>query len=128
MPGERIADQAMFHRIVVDVLDVAGEVVVVADQVFPEAPLPEIVFAAPVADERHAVARQRAREAGLDRLPASGEVGVAFRQPPQGVQIVRQDDDRIEGERPLPPDVPDACAAGRRRKSASLSAGPARLG
>lgn len=44
----------MFHRIVVDVLDVAGEVVVVADQVFPEAPLPEIVFAALVADERHA--------------------------------------------------------------------------
>jgi hypothetical protein len=55
---------------VVDILDVAGEIVVVADQVFPETPLPEIVLAAAVADERHTVARQRAREAGLVASPA----------------------------------------------------------
>lgn len=77
--GERIGDQAVLHRIMVDVGDVAGEVVVVADQVFPEAPLPEIVFATPVADERHAATYQRAREAGLDRPPAPGEVGIVGR-------------------------------------------------
>jgi len=102
-PVERIGNQAVLHQVVVNVIDVSGEIVVVADQVFPEAPLPEIIFAAPVAHERRAVANQPATERRLDRPPASRKVGVALRQGPERVQMVRQDDGGVDGEGSLPP-------------------------
>jgi hypothetical protein len=52
---------------------VAGEVAIVADQMLPVAPLPEVIFAAPIAIKRndagewHALPCQRAGETRLDR-------------------------------------------------------------
>jgi hypothetical protein len=49
--------------------------------------------------EGYAVTRQRATEPGLDGAPAA--VGVLRRQGPNGVNVIWEDDDRINGERPL---------------------------
>jgi hypothetical protein len=71
-PAERIPNQAVFDGIVVDVVHVAGEILLVANEMLPEAPLPEIVFAAPVAGEGNPITRQCAGEPGLDGAPAAG--------------------------------------------------------
>lgn len=81
-PVEGIRDQTVLDWVMVDVIDVASQILVVSDQVFPEAPLPEVVFAAPIATERHTLAQERARKSRLDRPPASREVSISFRQRP----------------------------------------------
>ena|SRR5882672_4251783 len=40
------ADEAMLHRVDVTIFDVASEVCLIADQVFPEAALPDAAFVA----------------------------------------------------------------------------------
>jgi hypothetical protein len=102
-PGERIRDQAVLDGIVVDVIDVAGEIVIVADQMLPEPPLPELIFAPLVTGERNPVTSQRPAEASLDGAPAVLVIGVAGRQGPQGVQVIGKHDDRVNGKGALAP-------------------------
>ena len=60
--------------------------------------------------------RDAAREGGFDQSPAGGEIGIAGRQCPDAVQVIREDHDGVDGEgMPMPdaakrfaqrPDVP----------------------
>jgi len=43
------------------------------------------------------------REMPLDALPAAGEIGIAGRQRPDGMQVFRQDRDGLDRERTLVP-------------------------
>ncbi len=42
-PIQRRHDPAMLKRIVMNIIDMPGEILIVTDQVFPKPPLPEIV-------------------------------------------------------------------------------------
>ncbi len=44
-PFGGVADEAVFHRVEMNVVEMGGVIFVVADRVFPEAPLPEAAFA-----------------------------------------------------------------------------------
>ncbi len=83
----------MLHRIDVNVINVAAEIIFITDQVFPKSSLPyaTLAFAAP-RGRNILGTRNRARKAGLDQAPATGKIGVTFRQRPYRVHVVRQDD------------------------------------
>jgi hypothetical protein len=82
------------------VVEVSPKIAIVADRVLPVAPLPDAALAAPGHDGRSRfVAGQRFRESDLDCAPPAGEVGIAFRQGPQAVHVVGQDDPGVDAER-----------------------------
>jgi len=90
----------MLHRIEVDVVDVAGQVGLIADGVFPVAALPNPLF--PPRDLTGAAMRigsDPARKSALDQVPAQRKVRVALRQRPYGVEVIRQYADRNRLER-----------------------------
>ena len=74
-------DEAVLDGIDVAVFDMAAEILFVADQVLPEATLPDAAFAARNASR---VAQfscgNSLGEGDLDQPPAQGEIGVAGRQ------------------------------------------------
>ena len=91
----------MLHRIEVDVIDVTLEVSVVADCMLPKPSLPDSRFAplylAPRSQLRR---RQLAGKSAFDLPPAGGKIGIAWRQCPNGVEMVRQDADGVRFKRP----------------------------
>ena len=91
----------MFDRVEMNVLDVPTQIVVVADQMFPIPTLPDTAFAtgdAPIATPfRH---RQTTGKARFDLRPAIGIVGIASRQTPDAMQVIRQHHDRRQLEYP----------------------------
>lgn len=94
--------EAVPDRVDPAILDVPSVILVVADRVLPEPALPE-AHLAPRGLARAAarVGRHAFGEARLDLLPARREIGIAPRQGPDRVQMVRQDHDRISQERVL---------------------------
>src|ERR1700733_10465313 len=86
------SDIPVLHRIEVDVIDVTLEVSVVADGMLPKPSLPDSGFAplhlAPRPQLRR---RQFAGKSAFDSAPACGKIGIAGRQCPNGMQMVRQD-------------------------------------
>ena len=60
-----------------DVIDMVGEVALVAQDMLPIPLLPDIFKIAMLAEPR------------LDQAPARHEIGIAFRQSPDAVQMVR---------------------------------------
>jgi len=93
-------DQTALDRIEMDVIEMAGEVSVVADYVLPIAALRNTAFAAAGHRRRSRFdGRQRLGERDLDRAPAAGEVGVAFRQAPQAMHVVGEHDPGIDTKR-----------------------------
>ncbi len=95
---------AVFHGVVMDVVHVSGQVGRIADRVFPEAPLPDASLAGALASFGQPFpSRDAAREGGFDQSPAGGEIGIAGRQCPDAVQVIREDHDGVDGERiPMP--------------------------
>ncbi len=83
------ADMSMFHGIEVNVVDVAGKIVLVPHGVLPISALPNatLPFADTACGDRLIVG-QSARKCGLDQPPAQRVIGVAFRQCPDRVQMV----------------------------------------
>jgi hypothetical protein len=80
-PISRMLDHSVLDRIEMDVIEMAGEIPLVADCVLPTAALPNIAFAATGHNRRSRFdGRQRLGKRDLDRAPAAGEVGVALRQ------------------------------------------------
>src|SRR3546814_18103326 len=80
-------DVSMFHRIEVAVIDVALQVVFVADQMLPIPPLPDTAFA--FADEACAAmlaSGNVARKPALDLAPAHGVGGIAGRPSPHEIE------------------------------------------
>jgi hypothetical protein len=70
-PVADAADQAVLDRIDVAILDVAAEILIIADQMFPEAPLPDGAFAARAADRAAMLGLGNGLgEPNLDQAPA----------------------------------------------------------
>ena len=88
----------MFDRIEVDIIDVALEILVITDSVFPKSPLPQRVFSIPVARDGHTCLRDSRGEPPFDEHPPSREVGISRRQRHDEVQMIRQYHDGINGE------------------------------
>ena len=83
-----------------DVIDVRFQVVVIRDAAFPEAMLPDASLASCDPHRRTILASgQSAAEARFDSRPSPRIVGIAVRQPPEAMQVIRQDDDRDHIER-----------------------------
>jgi hypothetical protein len=57
-----------------DVVDVSLPVVIVVNRVLPVTPLPERLFAAGVALQRHALVKETAEKTAFDRPPPAGIV------------------------------------------------------
>ena len=92
---------AIFHRVVVDIVDMMFQVIIVYDQMFPIAAPPETTFAfrdtgsAPPLTQRYPF-----REYGFDVRPPHRKICITGRQRPQTMQMIRHNHDRINGERP----------------------------
>jgi len=98
-PVCRTMHPAVLYRIEMDVVDMPREIGVIADLMFPVAALPDAAFSfGASAGVRGFGAGQLSREARFDQRPAQGEVGVAGRQAPDGVQVFRKDDHGQEVE------------------------------
>jgi hypothetical protein len=90
----------------------AFEICLISNSMFPIASLPNAFF--PLADFacRTRLRIEASRKAALDGAPASGEVCIAFRQYPNGMNMIRQNADR-DGLKRMPLlndfiDVPEA--------------------
>jgi hypothetical protein len=59
----------MFDGVELDVNDLLGAIIVVADDILPEAPLPKVVFTARSVGQRHARAGKRPRLVWLTSRP-----------------------------------------------------------
>ena len=96
--------QAMVDRIEVAVVNVTIEVIFIADEMFPIAPLPNPAFSArsPYVAPRFR-RREGFREMAFDQTPAGWKIAIPRRQCPNGVEVLRQHDPSIdvEGEPPL---------------------------
>ena len=99
----RTFDQAMFHRIPVNVIGVGREIGIVADLVFPEAVLPESVLSIADLSRRHHIAvDQMLTCVGRDSFyvsPTLRKVGVPGGQGPDGVEMVGKQNPGINAER-----------------------------
>jgi len=98
-PIGHAAHQTVFHRIDVAILDVPSLIRVVSDQVFPKSPLPNTAFAARASHRAQALHfGNGAGEPDFDPAPSDRIVRVAGRQCPDGMQVVRQNDERVDME------------------------------
>jgi len=80
-PIGNTAHPAMFYRIPVDVIHVAIEIFLIANQMLPESPLPYSPLAALFSTLGDAFTfHNRAGKIALDQIPASSEIRIALRQ------------------------------------------------
>ena len=87
--------QAVFHRVVMHVIDMPLQINVVANLMLPETPLPDSFLASGnLAGRKPAAVRQPAGKQSFDETPPPAEIRIAFRQSPYRVQMVRQNADR----------------------------------
>ena len=69
----------MFDRIEVNVIKMAGKLVLVTQRMLPRPPLPDAAFAfGAAAGGECFIARQTKRESGFDQAPAHGEIRVVL--------------------------------------------------
>src|SRR5262245_10221116 len=93
-------DISVLHRIEVDVIDVAREIRVITDCMLPKPSLPDSRFASAYLAPRSQRCRtQPAGKSAFDLSPARCEIGIARRQCPNGMEMVRQDADSIRFKR-----------------------------
>jgi len=93
--------QTVFDGIVVNVIDMAKEIVLGPDRVFPITSLPKGKFAVRVAIDRDAGIKQHGAEVSFDASPASSEIRISFRQGQDRMKVIRQDDDGINRKGPF---------------------------
>jgi hypothetical protein len=71
--------QAVFHRIVMNVIHMPDKIVVVTDGVFPVTSLPKRKFAIRVTPDSDAGSEQLGAEVSFDAPPSPSEIRVAVR-------------------------------------------------
>ncbi len=90
-PIHRLRRISVFHRVVVDVVDMMPEIIVAFDPMFPVTALPNAAFASRNPNHRTSFGfRQTQAEIRFDTTPASREIGIARRQPPDPMHMIRQ--------------------------------------
>jgi hypothetical protein len=82
----------MLDRIPVDIVDVFGTIVIIPDAMLPKPTLPSPPPVPPT-------------ESRFDHLPPCRIISIAVRQCPERMDMIRQDDDRIDHERSFVPDL-----------------------
>ena len=87
-PIDDFTRQAMLDGVVMDVIDMLYKVALVAQHMLPVAMLPNVFQSCMLAEPR------------LDQSPARHEVGIVFRQSPDAMQVIGQDDDGVDSEWP----------------------------
>jgi hypothetical protein len=96
-----------------DVIEVPRKIAFVAERVLPITPLPNAALAfAGTACRDRLVEGQGVREYCFDEAPAQRKIGIAFGQGPNGMQVVGQNDDRLEIEGMAASDIAE-CPAQR---------------
>lgn len=104
--------EAVFDRVVVNVIQVRAEVGFIAHEMLPEPGLPQTAV---LSRCRYVSAFEQAGDAGLDEPPAHGKVAVVWRQSPDRMHVVGEDDPRIDRERKVSAYCRDARSQGRDR-------------
>jgi hypothetical protein len=96
----------MLHRIVMHIIDMPLKIPIIPDQVLPESPLPDAPLAllAP-ARATPLAAGDPTREICLDQAPTHRIFAVAFRERPDRVQMLRQNDPSDDLERMRPANI-----------------------
>jgi hypothetical protein len=110
----------MFHRIPMDIIQVALKIQIVPDEMVPESSLPDAGFAAlgrrflgwSVLSSQIAAL---AADGSLNDRPTGTEIIIIFRQGPDGMKVIRQQHPGLDGEgqrlphllNPLPQGGPD---------------------
>jgi hypothetical protein len=89
----------MPDRVVVNVIDVAGIIGVIADRVFPKPPLPQCIGPIAARRQRDPGGKQRLRKLAFDPPPPMRKIRIVWRQRKNGVQVFGQHDDRVNHER-----------------------------
>ena len=102
-PIQRVRDVAVLDRIVVGVIHMPAEVGGIPDGMLPEPPLPQSVASTVPWLERRPARNHRAGEHRLDAAPTEREISIAIGQREDCVEVVRQDDDRVDLERAFSP-------------------------
>ena len=100
-PVAYLRNVAVFHGIEVDVIDVIAQIAFVADQMLPIAALPDAAFCLDMTPKRTTfVARHLFDKGCFDMSPTRRMIVVARRQLPYAVQVIGQNHDRDDVERP----------------------------
>ena len=99
-------DMSMLQRIEMNVVDMALQIGVVANGVLPIATLPDALLSFGNFACGSRLRIKATRKAALDQAPARGKIGVAFRQGPEGVQVIGQDANRDRFKRSTLLDCP----------------------
>jgi len=98
-PIRNAFDQPVFYRVEMNILDVAGEVSLVAYRVLPIALLPKRVFAACFAWSWRTCGRDGNCKTVVDMPPPFGKAVVTLRQSQDRVKMVGENDDCLDFER-----------------------------
>src|SRR5215468_3629468 len=86
--------EPMLHGIEMDVVDVAFEIGLIADRVFPIATLPNAFLALQSLALRARPRFDSAGKATFDEAPSAGEIRIVRRERPQCMEVIRQDANR----------------------------------
>src|SRR6266702_5258483 len=98
-PVAHTRDQPVLERVDDAIFDMADIVGFIADQMLPEAALPNAAFGARLANGTETfLLRQCFGRATFDQPPAGREIAVAGRQGPDRMQMIGQDDERVDVE------------------------------
>lgn len=91
-----------------DVVDMARQIIVITDQVFPKTPLPDSAFPFRRAGSGYPLAlRNPPRKSAFDLVPAGCIVAISRRQRPDGMHVLRQRYPGNDLERMLRADGPN---------------------
>ena len=82
---------SMLDRVVVDVIDMALKIGVIANSVLPVATLPDALLSARDFAFRSRPRIESSRESTLDEIPAGGEILIMLGQYPDSVDMIGQD-------------------------------------
>ena len=94
----------VLHRIVMHVIEMTVKIIFMANGVFPEPALPDAAGLLANAGIGAALFRATGREVGagepgFEKPQADGEVGIPARQRYEQVQVIGQQDDRVDFKR-----------------------------
>ena len=99
-PIANAGDQAVLDRIDITIRDVAAEIVIIPDQVFPEPTLPDASFATRNAHRASQLSLGNGFGKGdLDKPPAQGKIGVAGRQRPNRMDMIGRHHHSVDHKR-----------------------------
>src|ERR1700722_20296435 len=100
-PIAHLRNQSVLYRVVVDVIDVAAEIQIIADRMFPVTSLPQRQLSVGVPLDSGTAAQKTSAETPFDPPPTSRKICIALRQAQDCMQMVRKNDDGVDRKRPL---------------------------